>query len=108
MIEILKNVCVKYCLANQKNILHLVIQLVKQMAGKSNEILGNKDVPKYAGDYFFRPWYERDLMRYFDYVDYQEMAEKPSEYFEKQKLTLILSITKRGGTLFRAHIKIIN
>ena len=53
MIEILKNVCVKYCLANQKNIPHLVIQLVEQMAGKSNEILGNKDVPKYAGDYFF-------------------------------------------------------
>lgn len=50
------------------------------------EFFGNKFVPEYAGDYFSRPWYERDLMRYFDYVNYQDMSKNPTRYFEKKKV----------------------
>ena len=49
------------------------------------EFFGNKYVPEYAGYYFSRPWYERDLMRYFDYVDYQDMSKDPTRYFEKKR-----------------------
>ena len=50
------------------------------------EFLGNKYVPKYAGDYFSKPWYERDLMGYFDYLYYQEMSKQPTKYFEQKKV----------------------
>ena len=33
------------------------------------EILGNKYVPQLSGDCFSKPWYERDLMHYCDYVN---------------------------------------
>ena len=57
------------------------------------EFFGNKYVPKYAGDYFSRPWYERDLMhyferdlmRYFDYVDYQDMSKIPQDILKKKR-----------------------
>ena len=42
------------------------------------QILGNKYVPEYAGDYFSKPWYERDLMGYFDNLPYQEMSKQPT------------------------------
>ena len=48
--------------------------------------LGNKYAPTYAGDYFSRPWYEKDLMNYFEYLDYQDMAKEPKDYFKNRKV----------------------
>ena len=53
---------------------------------EKKEYLGNKYVPEYAGNYFSKPWYERDLMGYFDYLDYQEMSNQPTKYFEQKKV----------------------
>ena len=74
-----------------------------------NEFFGNKYVPEYAGDYFPRPWYERDLMhyferdlmRYFDYVDYQDMSKDPTRYFEKKTVINfdIIHYESRGDPL---------
>ena len=50
------------------------------------EFLGNKYVPEYARNYFSKPWYERDLMGYFNYLDYQEMSKQPTKYFEQKKV----------------------
>ena len=36
--------------------------------------------------YFSKPWYARDLMDYFEYVSYQEMASQPEEYFGKKQV----------------------
>ena len=47
--------------------------------------MGNKHVPNYLGDYFSLPWYENDLMRYYNYLEYQEMEKEPTEYFKKKK-----------------------
>ena len=44
-------------------------------------ILGNSYILPYACDYKKLPWYERDPMRYFDYLDYKEMADNPTKYF---------------------------
>ena len=49
------------------------------------EILRNKYVPQHSGDYFSKPWYKRDLMHYFDYVDYQEMCKRPTNYFKDKE-----------------------
>lgn len=34
------------------------------------------------------PWYERerDLMRYYNYLDYQDMAKDPDGYFREKKV----------------------
>ena len=56
---------------------------IKKMDKK--QILGNKYVPEYARDYFSKPWYERDLMGYFDHLAYQEMSKQPTEYFKKKR-----------------------
>ena len=49
------------------------------------KILRNKYVPQHSGDYFSKPWYKRDLMHYFDYVDYQEMCKHQTNYFKDKK-----------------------
>ena len=49
------------------------------------EFFGNKYVPEYAGNYFSKPWYESDLMGYFDYLDYQDMSKQPTKYFEQKR-----------------------
>ena len=49
------------------------------------EILRNKYVPQHSGDYFSKHWYKRDLMHYFDYVDYQEMCKRPTNYFKDKE-----------------------
>lgn len=48
-------------------------------------LLGSKYVPKYYGDYFDRPWLKKDLIEYFDYCEYSEMAKDPTKYFEQKK-----------------------
>ena len=48
--------------------------------------MGNKYVANYSGDYFSLPWYEKDLMRYYNYLEYQEMGKEPTEYFKKKKI----------------------
>ena len=50
------------------------------------EFFGNKYVPEYAGNYFSKPWYKRDLMGYFDYLDYQDMSKQPTKYLEQKKV----------------------
>lgn len=52
----------------------------------NKEFLGNKYVSEYAGNFFSKPWYERDLMGYFDYFDYQDMSKQPIKYFEKKRV----------------------
>ena len=52
----------------------------------AKKVLGTKYVPEYAGDYFSKPWYEQDLMGYFDYLGYQDMSKEPTEYFKNEKL----------------------
>ena len=47
---------------------------------------GTKCVPEFRGDYFDKPWYERDLIGYFDYLDYRNMLKNPMEYFQKKKV----------------------
>ena len=39
-------------------------------------VLGNSYVPPFPPDYSKLPWYERDLVAYFNYLDYKEMADK--------------------------------
>ena len=43
--------------------------------------LGNSYVPPYAGDYNTLQWYEKNLMTYFDYINYKVMADNPTKYF---------------------------
>lgn len=49
-------------------------------------VLGTEYVPEFCGDYSDKPWHERDLMGYFDYLDYKDMSKNPTEYFEKRKV----------------------
>ena len=42
-------------------------------------------MPEYAGNCFSKPRYERDLMGYFDYLDYQDMSKQPTKYLEQKK-----------------------
>lgn len=37
---------------------------------RDKKILGSKYVPIYAENYFLRPWYEKDLMNYFEHLEY--------------------------------------
>ena len=45
-------------------------------------ILENSYVSPFAPDYNKLPWYERDLMAYFSYKDYKDMADNPTQYFD--------------------------
>ena len=47
----------------------------------SKPMLGSKYVPKYAGKYFRRPWYEKDLMEYFEFCDHQDMVKDMVKVF---------------------------
>ena len=35
---------------------------LKKSAMNKVEFVGNKYIPQYAGDFFSKPWYERDMM----------------------------------------------
>lgn len=43
-------------------------------------------MPKYYGNYFDRPWYEKDLTEYFAYYEYSEMAKDPNNYFMQKRV----------------------
>ena len=49
-------------------------------------VVGSKYVSEYGGDYFDRPWYEKDLMGYFNYCEYTDMSKNPTKYFEEKKV----------------------
>ena len=49
-------------------------------------IIGNSYVPIFAKDYHKLPWYERDLMAYFDHLDYKEMSHNSTKYFHGKKV----------------------
>ena len=51
------------------------------MAGKC---FGLKYVPKFQEDYFKLPWYERDLMSYYNHLKYQEIIQNPNNYFRNK------------------------
>lgn len=50
------------------------------------KVLGAKYVPEYAKNYFDLPWYEEDLMHYYDYLDYKDMADNPNHHFKNKKV----------------------
>ena len=52
---------------------------------QKNQIFGTKYIPKYWGNYFYKPWYEKDLIRCFDYLNYTDMSRDPTKYFEKKR-----------------------
>ena len=51
---------------------------------QKNQIFGTKYIPEYWGNYFYKPWYEKDLMGCFDYLNYTDMSRDPTKYFEKK------------------------
>lgn len=53
---------------------------------QQNRVLGTKYVHEFCGDYFDKPWYERNLIGYFDDLDYKDMWKDPSKYFENKKI----------------------
>ena len=52
----------------------------------SKKVLGNKYETEYCAKHFDKPWYEKDLMGYFDYLDYQDMLREPTKYFRDKKV----------------------
>lgn len=53
---------------------------------EKQKFFGPKYVPKYAKNYHSLPCYGKDLMRYFYYLDYKDMADDPDHYFEHKKV----------------------
>ena len=53
---------------------------------KKPNILGPKYVPNYQQNYSDLPWYERDLIQYFDYLDYIDTADNPGSYFKNKRV----------------------
>ena len=53
---------------------------------EKQKFLGPKYVLKYAKKYHSLPWYGKDLMRYFDYLDQKDMADDPDHFFEHKKV----------------------
>ena len=68
-------------------------------------MVGSTFVPKYYGDYFDRPWYEKDFLEYFDYWEYSDMSKNPTKYFEKKKVVNfdIIHHECRGDPLHRSY-----
>ena len=50
------------------------------------KFLGSSYVPKYQKNYFDLPWYERDVMNYYDHLKYQEMTKDNDYYFKNKKV----------------------
>ena len=75
-------------------------------------IVGNSYVPPYAGDYNKLQWYEKDLMTYFDYINYNEMADILTKYFRDKRVVNfdIIYHECRGDKLDKSykHYKTIN
>ena len=47
---------------------------------------GAKYKPEYAENYHRLPRYERDLMRYFDWLDYKDISDNSDYYFKHTKV----------------------
>lgn len=50
------------------------------------KFLGQQYVPKYEKYYFDPPCYDRDLMRYFNHLDYEVMSNNPEFYFKNKEV----------------------
>ena len=50
------------------------------------EFVGNKYIPQYAGDFFSKPWYERDMMGVIWLCWLSRYGKKPNNYFQKTKV----------------------
>ena len=57
------------------------------------------------GNYFDRAWYEKNLMEYFDFCEYNEMANDPTKYFKKKQVVNFDIIHHEccGGPLFGSY-----
>ena len=53
---------------------------------KKKSFLGPKYTPEFTHDYNNLPWYERDLMRYSDWLKFKEMIDDPDAYFKKKEV----------------------
>ena len=53
---------------------------------KKTKLFGQNYVPAYAEKYFDLPWYERDLMRCYSYLDYKDMSDDPDNYFQHKNV----------------------
>ena len=53
------------------------------------KILGNKYVSQCSGDYFSKPWYERDLMHYCDYVKIKKCVSVQQILLKIKKLYIL-------------------
>ena len=51
-----------------------------------SKFFGPKYAPKHQEDYFKLPYYERDLMSYYDHLKYQEMTENSDDYFKNKQV----------------------
>ena len=49
-------------------------------------VLTKKHVCPYQMNYFYHPWYERDLMRYYNWLDYKKMTDNPDHYMKNSKV----------------------
>lgn len=47
-----------------------------------SKLFESKYVPKNQEDYFKLPWYERDLINYFNHLKYKDVSDNPDSYFE--------------------------
>ena len=47
--------------------------------------LGKSYIPTFAVDYHKLPWYERDLMAYFDHLDYKQTSDNATKYFHDKQ-----------------------
>ena len=52
---------------------------------KNPKFFGQKYAPDYVRDYHSLPWYQRDLMSYFNYFKYKDMSDNPDFYFENKR-----------------------
>lgn len=50
------------------------------------KFLGQQYVSKYEKYYFDPPCYDRDLMRYFNHLDYEVMSNNPEFYFKNKEV----------------------
>ena len=50
------------------------------------KFLGEKYASEYSENYFSLPWYERDLITYFNHLIYKEMTDDPNFSFKNKKV----------------------
>ena len=67
--------------------------------------LGKSYIPTFAVDYHKLPWYERDLMAYFDHLDYKQMSDNATKYFhDKQAINFDITHHEcRGDKLDKSY-----